>query len=273
MSQIESRKGMFIDTTLCHGCKACEVACKSWNEIPAKSNPMLSGNSYDNTVNLDGENWRHVKFIEDISDDRSDTRWLFLSDSCKHCQIAGCMSVCPTDAIIRTEFDTVYIDHDTCIGCRYCITGCPFGVIGINDISGTAAKCGLCYDRLQVGEEPACAQACPTDSIEFGEVEDLVTMARNREEQLIAAGNFKDPQLYGDRKELLGGLNVFYLLSDKPEVYGLPSNPKMPQTTMAGGYWSSVFSLFAVGFVSLLSFRSYRERKFAEEEAETTTGV
>ena len=269
MTQIESSKGMFIDTTLCHGCKACEVACKSWNEIPANPAPSLTGMSYDNTGKLDGENWRHVKFIEDISDDRTDSRWLFLSDSCKHCTLAGCMSVCPTNAIIRTEFDTVYIDHDTCIGCKYCITGCPFGVIDIGKLSGTAEKCSLCYDRLQVGQQPACAQSCPTDCIEFGDVEDLLTMARKREDHLQATGNLK-AQLYGD-KDILGGLNVFYMLQDKPEKYGLPSNPQLPQQNMLGGYWSSVFSLFAVGLVSLLSFRSYRERKFAEEEASSTS--
>ncbi|RXJ01898.1 4Fe-4S dicluster domain-containing protein [Anaerobacillus alkaliphilus] len=268
MSQFESQKGMFIDTTLCHGCKACEVACKQWNEIPANPAPSLTGNSYDNTGGLDGQNWRHVKFIEDISDDRSDSRWLFLSDSCKHCTLAGCMSVCPTNAIIRTEFDTVYIDHDTCIGCKYCITGCPFGVIGIGDLSGTAEKCSLCYDRLQVGQEPACAQSCPTDSIEFGDVEDLMVMARKREEYLQSTGNFK-AKVYGD-SDILGGLNVFYLLQDTPEKYGLPSNPQMPQKTMLGGYWSSVFSLFAVGLVSLLSFRSYRERKLLEEKTTTS---
>lgn len=268
MSQIESRKGMFIDTTLCHGCKACEVACKSWNELPANATPSFTGDSYDNTGELNGQNWRHVKFIEDFSDDRSEARWLFLSDSCKHCQIAGCMSVCPTKAIIRTEYDTVYIDQDTCIGCRYCITGCPFGVIDISHINGTAAKCTLCYDRLQVGQEPACAQACPTDCIQFGDVPDLVAMAREREKQLKESGTF-NAQLYGDDEELLGGLNVFYLLQDKPEKYGLPSNPQMPQKHMTGGYLSSVFSLFAVGVLSLLSFRSYRERKLSEEENTT----
>lgn len=265
ITEFESRKGMFIDTSICTGCKACEVACKQWNELPMSENIGFTGNSYDNTGKLDGENWRHVKFIEDFSDDRSESRWLFLSDSCKHCQHAGCMEVCPTNAIIRTEFDTVYIDHDTCIGCKYCITGCPFGVIEIGHLSGTAQKCTLCYDRLQGGQEPACAQACPTDCIEFGDVDELMAKAKDREQFLHSNGDSR-AQIYGD-SNVLGGLNVFYMLQDEPEKYGLPSNPQLPQKNMVGGYWSSILSFVAIGFVSLLSFRTRRERKQLDEQA------
>ena len=156
--------GFFTDTTVCIGCKACEVACKEWNQLPAREGgqPQLSGLSYDNTVRLSGTNWRHVKFIEQF-DGPYNGRWLLMSDVCKHCVQAGCLEVCPTGAIIRTEFDTVVIQSDVCNGCRACLGACPFGVIGVNPVSGTAQKCTLCYDRMSVGLEPACSKACPTD--------------------------------------------------------------------------------------------------------------
>src|SRR5437879_1437172 len=145
--------GFYTDTTVCIGCKACEVACKEWNQLPATNGgrATLSGDSYDNTRRLDGIHWRHVKFIEQFAPDRRDGRWLMMSDVCKHCVRAGCLEVCPTGAIIRTEFDTVVIQSDVCNGCRDCIGACPFGVIDINPVSGTAQKCTLCYDRMRAG--------------------------------------------------------------------------------------------------------------------------
>jgi len=127
----------------------------------------MTGFSYDNTVDLGATTWRHVAFVERPSP--AGVAWLMLSDVCKHCVQAGCLEVCPTGAIIRTEFDTVVIQADVCNGCRDCIAACPFGVIEINPVSKTAQKCTLCYDRLQVGMTPACAQACPTASIQFGQ--------------------------------------------------------------------------------------------------------
>ena len=165
--------GFFTDTTLCIGCKACEIACKEWNQLPAMNGGVntLSGDSYDNTRRLDGINWRHVKFIEqfDASDPRrTGGRWLLMSDVCKHCVEAGCLEVCPTGAIIRTQFDTVVIQTDVCNGCRDCIQACPFDVIGINEANRTAMKCTLCYDRMVGGLTPACAQACPRPASSSG---------------------------------------------------------------------------------------------------------
>ena len=149
--------GFYTDTTVCIGCKACEVACKEWNQLPSTNGGLntLSGDSYDNTRRLDGIHWRHVKFIEQFTEDRKDGRWLLMSDVCKHCVQAPCLEVCPTGAIVRTEFDTVVIQSDACNGCRDCISACPFGVIEVNPASGTAQKCTLCYDRLQAGMEAA----------------------------------------------------------------------------------------------------------------------
>jgi formate dehydrogenase iron-sulfur subunit len=248
--------GFYTDTTVCIGCKACEVACKEWNQLPATNGGRntLSGDSYDNTRRLDGIHWRHVKFIEQFSPDRTDGRWLMMSDVCKHCVRAGCLEVCPTGAIIRTEFDTVVIQSDVCNGCRDCIAVCPFGVIDINPASGTAQKCTLCYDRMKVGMEPACSKACPTDSINFGTIREMKQMAETRVGALHTAGE-RRAYLYGADDTLLGGLNSFYLLVDKPEVYGLPPDPKMPSRNLKASSVMSALGAVLIGILGLLSFR------------------
>jgi len=253
--------GFFTDTTVCIGCKACEVACKQWNQLPAANGGVrtLSGNSYDNTRHLDGIHWRHVKFIEQFSADRREGRWLLMSDVCKHCVRAGCLEVCPTGAIIRTEFDTVVIQSDTCNGCRDCIGACPFGVIGINPASGTAQKCTLCYDRMKVGLEPACAKACPTESINFGPIADLKKMAEARLGQLRSGGE-RRAHLYGADETILGGLNSFYLLVDRPEVYGLPPDPKIPSRNLRPSARWSVLGAMVIAVTGLINFRNRGRR-------------
>jgi formate dehydrogenase iron-sulfur subunit len=257
--------GFYTDTTVCIGCKACEVACKEWNQLPATNGGKheMSGDSYDNTRRLDGEHWRHVKFVEQFSEDRKDPRWLMMSDVCKHCVQAGCLEVCPTGAIIRTEFDTVVIQSDTCNGCRACIAAGPFGVIGINDVSNVAQKCTLCYDRLQAGMEPACSQACPTDSIRFGPIRELKKMAEGRVQQLHQLGE-KRAHLYGADDMFLGGLNSFYLLVDQPEVYGLPAAPKIPSRNLIP---SSLLSTAGAVFITLLGLVGIRKRRMDERAA------
>jgi formate dehydrogenase iron-sulfur subunit len=259
--------GFFTDTTVCIGCKACEVACKSWNQLPAREGgqPELSGISYDNTVQLSGTTWRHVKFIEQF-DGPYNGRWLMMSDVCKHCVQAGCIEVCPTGAIIRTEFDTVVIQSDVCNGCRACIAGCPFGVIDMNPVSGTAQKCTLCYDRMSVGLEPACSKACPTDSIQFGPIDELRRRAQTRLEQLQSQGETR-AQLYGaDPDGPVGGLNSFYLLVDEPEVYGLPSQPKLPSRNLASSSVGSAIGAAVMGAVGLVTLRKRRADDVAEAE-------
>ncbi|UMG93519.1 4Fe-4S dicluster domain-containing protein [Nocardioides sp. TF02-7] len=262
------RKGFFTDTSICIGCKACEVACKEWNDVPADHFDML-GSSYDNSHSLNANQWRHVAFIEQPSSrgratvdlgmpdvgppgsgdgagaygaaasedpDASpmDFRWLMSSDVCKHCTHAGCLDVCPTGALIRTEFGTVVVQDDVCNGCGYCVPACPYGVIerrkepeGAKNV-GIAQKCTLCYDRLDAGKVPACAQACPTQSIQFGDVEELRERANQRVERLHEAG-VMDARLYGnDPDDGVGGTGAFFLLLDEPEVYGFPPDPVVP---------------------------------------------
>jgi formate dehydrogenase iron-sulfur subunit len=248
----EARVGFFTDTSICIGCKACEVACKEWNLVPADG-LSWTGQSYDNTGALGADTWRHVAFIEQ-QPTHGDFRWLMSSDVCKHCTHAGCLDVCPTGAIMRTEFGTVVIQDDVCNGCGYCVTACPFGVISKREIGGDGGmhKCTLCYDRLQDDLEPACAKACPTDSIQFGPLDELIERARDRCEHLVASGE-KDARLYlADEDDGIGGAGAFFLLLDEPEVYGLPPDPVVP-TKHLGGIWNAAAiaaSALAVGVIA-----------------------
>jgi formate dehydrogenase iron-sulfur subunit len=251
------RMGFFTDTSVCIGCKACEVACKEWNQVP-EDGLLLTGMSYDNTGSLNASTWRHVAFIEqigrpgdgpaagglpgaadpalpgagevagevaDAGSGPDGSRWLMSSDVCKHCTEAACLDVCPTGALMRTEFGTVVVQQDICNGCGYCVPACPFGVIDRREDDGRAFKCTLCYDRIGVGLEPACAKACPTDSIQFGPVDELRERAEQRLGQLREAG-VAGAQLYGeDPGDGVGGAGAFFLLLDQPEVYGLPPDP------------------------------------------------
>jgi formate dehydrogenase iron-sulfur subunit len=220
------RMGFFTDTTVCIGCKACEVACKQWNDLPADGSQFEAGVSYDHTGSLAASTWRHVRFIEQLEEEEA-PKWVFMSDVCKHCTNAGCLDACPTGALIRTEFGTVVVQPDVCNGCGYCVPSCPFGVIDRDKIDGRAAKCTLCYDRLEDGLEPACAKSCPTDSIQFGPYEELVEIAERRVAALHERG-VEGAYLYGVDESLAGGLGAFFLLTEEPETYGLPADAESP---------------------------------------------
>ncbi len=315
------RMGFFTDTTVCIGCKACEVACKQWNDLPSDGATFRRGGSYDNTVSLGASTWRHVRFVEllepspivreeaeralslgaggrmpnspasaladagggvtedelpdlvamaqarapagiagadapvDIAAAVADMdRWVFMSDVCKHCTNAGCMDACPTGALIRTEFETVVLQADVCNGCGYCIPSCPFGVVDRSPQDGRAAKCTLCYDRLRDGLEPACAKACPTDSIQFGDVDELKARAKQRVIDLQARG--VDSYLYGvDTDTSVGDLNAFFLLTDRPGAYNLPERPVLPSTHQPAGYTSAALAAAALALAGLAIFR------------------
>jgi formate dehydrogenase iron-sulfur subunit len=225
------RMGFFTDTSVCIGCKACEVACKTWNEVP-EDGLTLTGMSYDNTGGLGASTWRHVAFIEQIqrpaevaADGADASRWLMSSNVCKHCTESACLDVCPTGALMRTEFGTVVVQSDICNGCGYCVPACPFGVIERREGDGRAWKCTLCYDRIGDGLEPACAKACPTQSIQFGPVDELRERAQLRVEELQQAGESGARLYLDDPADGIGGAGAFFLLLDEPEVYGLPPDP------------------------------------------------
>ncbi len=278
------RKGFFTDTSVCIGCKACEVACKEWNEVP-DDGYELTGMSYDNTQELGASTWRHVAFVEkpvhptttdlglpgmgppgamdqpaagaeDVGE--SGVRWLMSSDVCKHCTHAACLDVCPTGSLFRTEFGTVVVQPDICNGCGYCVPACPYGVIDLRKEDGRAFKCTLCYDRLKHDQTPACAQACPTESIQFGDLDELRERADRRLEELHDKG-VDVARLYGrDPDDGVGGDGAFFLLLDEPEVYGLPPDPIVTTRDIAS-IWSAVgaaaATLAAVGVASFMGRR------------------
>ncbi len=257
--------GFFTDTTLCIGCKACEVACKEWNNLPA-DRLGLTGQSYDNTGRLSANTWRHVTFVEQVADRPTAMRpfqsgWLMMSDVCKHCHNAPCLEACPTGALFKTEFDTVVVQQDICNGCGYCVPACPFGVVDLSPDDGKAHKCTLCYDRLKGGLEPACAKSCPTDSIVFGELPDLHARAEQRVAELHRLG-VNSAYLYGtpDGPGATGGighLNAFFLLTEEPETYNLPRAPTRPANRVAP---SLAAELATVASLALAAFALFGRR-------------
>jgi formate dehydrogenase iron-sulfur subunit len=262
--------GFFTDTSVCIGCKSCEVACKEWNTLPA-DDVGLTGMSYDNTGALSATTWRHVAFIEKISEpDKGrvtvmqpfQSNWLMMSDVCKHCEHAGCLEACPTGALFRAEFGNVVVQQDICNGCGYCVPSCPFGVVATNERDGKAHKCTLCYDRLKGGLEPACAKACPTDSIQFGEVSELQARARRRVEELHALG-VESAYLYGapggpGTTGGIDGLHAFFLLLDRPEVYNLPAAPALPSARVFTGLVTGMLTMVSLGLAAAVAFAAGR---------------
>ena len=301
------RMGFFTDTSVCIGCKACQVACKEWNLLPAGTGELdLLGQSFDNTGALSADNWRHVAFIEQRTEQRTGqqdgqedvlrtgqeavdrppddlglpgggpppgpdaasgagpVRWLMSSDVCKHCTHAACLDVCPTGSLFRTEFGTVVVQEDICNGCGYCVPACPYGVIDIRPGDGRAFKCTLCYDRLGAGREPACAQACPTDSIQFGPLEELRERADGRVTELHGRG-VTEARLYGrDPGDGVGGDGAFFLLLDEPEVYGLPPDPVVTTRDLPSMWRHAATAAAGVAVTVVLSFLergTFRGRK------------
>jgi formate dehydrogenase iron-sulfur subunit len=235
-----SATAFLTDSTLCIGCKACEVACKEWNQL-SEDGINWTGESYDNTGALGHSTWRHVKFIENGAipgfggNAPEFNSWAFSSDVCKHCGNAGCLEACPTGAIVRTEFGGVYIQPDVCNGCAYCVVTCPFGVAERNADDGRAFKCTFCYDRQRSGLKPACATACPTESIKFGKLEEMREAARERMEDLKSKV-FDDAQLYDPVDSSVGGIHAFFIVRGDPRSYNLPQDPEIPTIHLKKGW-------------------------------------
>jgi len=253
MSTTPKVTGFFTDSTVCIGCKACEVACKEWNGVPADGFHW-TGQSYDNTAALGHSTWRHVKFVERERDGLPS--WDFSSDVCKHCEHAGCLEACPTGSIVRTEFGGVFVQPDICNGCGYCVVSCPFGVIDRRPDDGRAFKCTFCYDRQKAGLQPACATACPTESIQFGDLDELRARAEQRAATLRARG-MTDVTIYDPQHTSVGGTHAIFLVRGTLSDFNLPADPVVPTAHLAPAWtsalWTSIGMLATIVLALTLS--------------------
>lgn len=248
-----------IDVTKCMGCRGCQAACKQWNQLPAE-NTTFTG-SYENPPQLSSTTWMRIKFREH-ENESGGVDWLMSKQGCMHCTDAACKLVCPAGAIYRTEFNTVQVDEVKCIGCNYCVGVCPFFVIGFDRLANKARKCTFCLDRLEAGLKPACATACPTGSISFGESNELIARASRRVEQLKASGK-SEARLYG--LDEVGGTAMLYVLADKPEKYGFPADPHVPVQTRV---WNAIYAPFRVFVVIAVGLTLWANRSHSKKVEE-----
>ncbi|MBG2915382.1 formate dehydrogenase subunit beta [Proteus terrae] len=234
-----------IDVTTCIGCKACQVACSEWNDIRDKVG--LNVGVYDNPMDLTAKSWTVMRFSE--VEENGKLEWLIRKDGCMHCADPGCLKACPAEgAIIQYANGIVDFQSEHCIGCGYCIAGCPFDVPRINEEDNRAYKCTLCVDRVEVGQEPACVKTCPTGAIHFGSKEAMTHLANERVAELNTRG-YDKAGLYDPQG--VGGTHVMYVLhhADRPNLYhGLPENPEISSTVK---FWKGIWKpLAAVGFAA-----------------------
>jgi formate dehydrogenase iron-sulfur subunit len=216
-----------IDVTTCIGCKACEVACVEWNGYPFQETSF--DNSYQTMPDTRWNYYNLIRFNEHQFQDGS-FGWLMRKDQCMHCADPGCLRACPADgAIVQYTNGIVDFQQENCIGCEYCVTGCPFNIPKFNSETKKVFKCTLCSDRVSAGLEPACIKACPTGCLHFGTKDDMKTLAENRAQQLRENSTHKNAGVYDPPG--VSGTQVIYVLHDitNPEAYGgLPSNPRVP---------------------------------------------
>ena len=214
-----------IDTTTCIGCKACEVACQEWNDLPAETTVQIG--SYQTLPETTPNLWNLIKFNEYESSDGA-FHWLLRKDQCMHCADPGCLTACPAPgAIVQYNNGIVDFQQDNCIGCGYCIAGCPFNVPKLSQHTKKVYKCTLCVDRVSVGLEPACIKACPTNCLTFGTKDVLLQKAKLRVEQLKTSG-FTQAAIYDPPGVSGTGVVTILAHGDKPQLYGLPVNPHVP---------------------------------------------
>jgi formate dehydrogenase iron-sulfur subunit len=233
-----NEKIMLVDLSKCTACRSCQVACKNWNGLPAV--PTINRGTYQNPPDLNAQTYTLIRFQEIEAKDGA-IKWLFRNDKCFHCTDAGCMKACPVPGCItRTESGAVVLDSTKCIGCKYCYHACPFSVPQFDAATEKMYKCHWCHDRQAEGRIPACAKACPTGTIQFGDKDAMITLAGKRVKELGG-----DASVYGEKH--LDGTHVVYVLTEKPEVYEkLPVNPKISPFIFL---WKDVLKPF-----SMLSF-------------------
>lgn len=215
---------MLHDIEKCTACRACTVACKQWKNLPADPTPFVG--EFQSHPDLSPSTLNLIRMTETI-DDKGNFRWDFLKFQCMHCGDPACAKACPEDALIKKENGVVSFIEDKCVGCGYCVQNCPFGVPKIDKERNKSTKCDLCEDRIENGMIPSCAQTCTANAILWGTREEMTAIAKKRVEELKKT--YPNAQLYGvDKSNGTGGTTMMYILTDKPSVFGLPENPKVP---------------------------------------------
>ncbi|MDD3758774.1 MAG: formate dehydrogenase subunit beta [Advenella sp.] len=257
-----------IDVTTCIGCKACQVACSEWNDL--RDDIGVNHGVYDNPIDLTADSWTVMRFAE--TEENGKLEWLIRKDGCMHCTDPGCLKACPSPgAIIQYENGIVDFHQENCIGCGYCIAGCPFNIPRISKKDNRAYKCSLCSDRVAVGQEPACVKTCPTGAIQFGTKDDMKLVAEKRIEDLQNRG-YQNAGLYDP--EGVGGTHVMYVLhhADKPQLYNdLPKDPEISTTV---SLWKGILKPLATvgialaGVVGWLHYITIGPNRTVEEKPE-----
>ncbi len=215
-----AQKMVFVDTSLCTGCKACSVACKTWNDLPAEKNRLVT--SYQAQKDYTYNTWTYISFHEKYENGKMN--WLMFKHQCYHCAEPSCMKACPSEAIYKTDSGYTIIDQEKCIGCGYCVTNCPWHVPKTNTAINKTFKCTGCIDRVENGIAPSCVSTCQPGALKFGEKDEMLNLAKERLAEVIKT--HPKAQLYGDN--VMGGTTYLYLILDEPGVYGLPAKPSTP---------------------------------------------
>jgi len=237
-----------IDTTLCTACRGCQVACKQWNELPGLKTKQLG--TYQNPPDLQWNTWTLIRFQE-YEDKAGNFQWIFRKDGCMHCTDAACVKVCPSGSLYYTPLKTVGIHRDKCIGCKECVSACPFHIPKYDAKTDKVYKCDLCYSRIRESHAPACVKSCPTGALTIGDKETMMKKAYARAKELGG-----DANVYGDK--FVDGTHVIYVLQFKPAVYDeLPVNPKVPLSVIVWKDLLKPLSLLAAGGVLGGTFLHY----------------
>jgi formate dehydrogenase iron-sulfur subunit len=266
-----AEKAILFDTTKCMACRACQVACKQWNDLSGETTRCAG--TYENPSDLSHKTWLKINFIE--TERNGGPAWLFSRQACMHCTDAGCVKVCPPKALTHHELGMVIYNRDLCTGCGYCVDACPFHVprSNRNIVAGIAKmeKCVMCttpgLDRVGNGLEPACVKTCPPTALKFGDRDSLVSEGKARVSALVAKG-YSDAYLYGENE--LGGLHVLYVLDDRPEKYSLPVDPKISGVTVATQDIIQPMGMVLGGLTIVglgLNFMVAREARIKQENA------